>query len=163
MFQGQLSKEQALQKLKHYCSYQERSHQEVKEKLYSYKLRKQDVEELLAQLIEDDYLNEERFAIQFAGGKFRMNQWGRVKIVQALKEKRVSQYCIHKALGEIDEAPYLLALNKLASRKWASLQKEKNLYMRSHKTKMYLMQKGYEPSHIQQALQQLKGDNTSEN
>jgi regulatory protein len=161
MFQGQLSKEQAFQKLKHYCRYQERSHQEAKEKLYSYKLRKQDVEELLAQLIEDDCLNEERFAIQFAGGKFRMKQWGRVKIVHALKEKRVSQYCIHKALGEIDEAPYLLALKKLASRKWASLQKEKNLYMRSHKTKMYLMQKGYETSHIQQAL--LKGGDASEN
>ena len=71
-----LSKEQALQKIRHFCGYQERSHREVKEKLYSFKLRKQVVEEIICELIEESYLNEERFAIQFAGGKFRMLNWG---------------------------------------------------------------------------------------
>src|ERR1700754_4898085 len=98
MFQRkqQLSKEQALQKLRHYCAYQERCHAEVKEKLYSFGLRKQMVEESIAQLIE------ERFAIQFAGGKFRMKQWGRVKIKHALKQKQVSTYCINRAMKELE-------------------------------------------------------------
>ena len=85
-----IDKEQAFQKLKHYCGYQERSHQEAKEKLYSFGLYKQEVEELLSRLIEENYLNEERFAVAFAGGKFRMKGWGKVKILHALKEKRVS-------------------------------------------------------------------------
>src|SRR5687767_15443183 len=115
MFQRkQLTKEQALQKLRHYCAYQERCHVEVKEKLYSFGLRKQMVEESIAQLIEEDYLNEERFAIQFAGGKFRMKQWGRVKIKYALKQKQVSEYCIKKAMKELDEKDYGNTLQKLA-------------------------------------------------
>ena len=74
--QQRLSKEQAWQKIKHYCAYQERSHYEAKQKLYSFGLYSNEVEDLLSRLIEEDYLNEERFAEQFAGGKFRMKQWG---------------------------------------------------------------------------------------
>ena len=90
------SKEEALQKAKQYCAYQERSHSEVKEKLYSFGLYKKDVDELLSELISENYLNEERFAIMFAGGKFRIKQWGRIKIKYALKQKQVSEYCIKK-------------------------------------------------------------------
>src|SRR6476619_3411710 len=97
-----LNKEQAMQKLKHYCGYQERSHIEAREKLYSFGLYKQEVEECISRLIEEDYLNEERFAIAYARGKFRMKGWGKNKIIQSLKEKRVSGYCINKALKEID-------------------------------------------------------------
>ncbi|HEV8079593.1 MAG TPA: hypothetical protein VGP43_02700 [Chitinophagaceae bacterium] len=78
-----LTKEQALPKIKLYCAYQERCHKEVKEKLYSLGLYKKDVEQLISQMIEENYLNEERFAIQYAGGKFRMNKWGRIKIKHA--------------------------------------------------------------------------------
>src|ERR1700740_2162465 len=99
---GSLTKEQALQKARHFCGYQERHHREVKEKLYGFGLYKNDVEELLSKLIEENYLNEERFAIQFAGGRFRIKQWGRVKIKYALKQKQVSEYCIKKALKAID-------------------------------------------------------------
>jgi regulatory protein len=88
----------ALQKAKHFCGYQERCHNEVKEKLYSFGLKKHDVEILLCQLIEEDYLNELRFAEQFAGGKFRMKQWGKIKIVYELKQKRISEYIIKKAI-----------------------------------------------------------------
>src|SRR5690348_8956097 len=144
MYRQQLSKEQALQKIRHYCGYQERSHKEVKEKLYGFKLRKDVVEELLSNLIEDSYLNEERFAIQFAGGKFRLKQWGRVKIVHALKERGVSQYCITQALNEINEDAYAQALQKQAARKWASLHKEGNMGVKLQKTRVYLLQKGYE-------------------
>ncbi|TAH03079.1 MAG: RecX family transcriptional regulator, partial [Sphingobacteriales bacterium] len=88
-FTKTLTKEQALQKLRQYCAYQERCHQEVKDKLYSYGLHQQQVEESISQLIEEDYLNEERFAKQYAGGKFRMKQWGKVKITYELKLKKV--------------------------------------------------------------------------
>jgi regulatory protein len=152
----QLTKEQALQKLRHYCGYQERSHAEVKEKLYSFGLRKQMVEESIAQLIEEDYLNEERFAIQFAGGKFRMKQWGRVKIKHALKQKQVSEYCINKAMKELDEKDYGNTLHKLAKRKWDTVKGEGvNLFVKMGKTTDYLLQKGYEPDLVRQALKQI--------
>lgn len=153
----QLTKEQALQKAKHYCGYQERSHTEVKEKLYSFGLYKQQVEELLSQLIEENYLNEERFAIQFAGGRFRMKQWGRVKIKYELKQKRVSEYCIKKALKEIDEEDYLRTLQTLATKKWATIKGEGvNHYVKLSKTTDYLLQKGYEPDLIKQAIADIR-------
>ena len=77
-----LTKEQAMQKLKHYCAYQERCHSEVRDKLYRLSVWKKDHDEIIAALIEENYLDEERFAMAFAGGKFRMNQWGRIKIKQ---------------------------------------------------------------------------------
>ena len=123
-----LSKEQALPKIKQYCTYQERCHAEVKEKLYAFGLYKKDVEQLMSQLIEENYLNEERFAIQYAGGKFRMNQWGRIKIKYALKQKQVSDYCIKKALKEINESDYKKTLQKLAEKKLKTLKKEKNIF-----------------------------------
>ena len=153
----QLTKEQALQKLRHYCAYQERCHVEVKEKLYSFGLRKQMVEESISQLIEEDYLNEERFAIQFAGGKFRMKQWGRVKIKHALKQKQVSVYCINKALKELDAEDYDKTLHKLAKQKWSTIKGEGvNLFVKMAKTTDYLLQKGFEGEMVQQAVNQLK-------
>lgn len=153
----QLTKEQALQKLRHYCAYQERCHLEVKEKLYSFGLRKQEVEESISQLIEEDCLNEERFALQFAGGKFRMKQWGRVKIKYELKQKGVSEYCIRKAIQSIDEEAYQKTMHQLAAKKWKSIRGEGvNLYVKMSKTKNYLQQRGFEPLLIQQAIQRLK-------
>ena len=155
-----VGKEQALQKLKHYCSYQERCHSEVKEKLYSLGLHKAEVEELISVLIEENYLNEERFAIQFAGGKFRMNNWGRQKIIHALQQKKVSTYCIKKGLKEIAEEDYNSTILKLASTKWNLLKGEQ--YMsRQAKTYAYLLQKGYEAELIGKTIAQLKEKNTS--
>jgi regulatory protein len=153
--QRQLSKEQALQKIRHYCAYQERSHAEVREKLYSFGLWKKDTETILSQLIEDNYLNEERFAIAFAGGKFRIKHWGRVKIKHELKQKRVSEYSIKKALGEIDESAYQKVLKKLAFEKWESLKNERNIFSRKRKVQDYLLQKGYEYDQIAMRLQEL--------
>lgn len=157
MYRKQLTKEQALQKARHYCGYQERSHAEVKEKLYSFGLRKQEVEESLSQLIEENYLNEERFAIQFAGGKFRMKQWGRIKIKYELKQKQVSEYNIKKAMKEIGEDDYGRILKKLAEKKWSALKGEGvNLFVKMSKTTDYLLQKGFEPELIRQAIAKLK-------
>lgn len=154
-FKKQLSPEQALQKLRHYCAYQERCHYEVKEKLYSLGLRKQQVEESLSQLIEEDYLNEERFATAFARGRFRMKQWGRVKIKYELKQKQVSEYCIKKALQEIDENEYLGVLAKITKAKYTALKKEQYL-VRKRKTIDYLLQKGYEPDLINRQIEKLR-------
>ena len=155
-FTKYLGKEQALQKARHYCGYQERSHKEVKEKLYALGLHKQQVEESLSQLIEEDYLNEERFAQQYAGGKFRMKQWGRVKIKYELKQKQVSEYCIKKAMKEIDAADYEKTLERLATAKWKTLNTEKNIFNKLRKTQDYLMQKGYEPDLIKEVLVRLR-------
>lgn len=148
----QFSKEEALQKAKHYCSYQERCHQEVKEKLYSFGLRKIDVEEILSQLIQDSYLNEERFAIQFAGGRFRIKQWGKVKIKYELKQKQVSEYCIKKALAAIDEDDYRATFQKLAEEKDHSLRSEKNVFIKRRKIQDFLMQRGFEREMIGEYL-----------
>ena len=160
VFKKYLSKEQALQKAKHYCGYQERCHQEVKEKLYSFGLYKQQVEECLSQLIEENYLNEERFAQQFAGGKFRMKQWGRVKIKYELKQKQVSEYCIKKGLKEIEETDYAKTIEKLATEKWEANESEKNVFIKLRKTQDYLLQKGYEHELIKQILQRLQKPGT---
>jgi regulatory protein len=154
MHKNFFTKEQALQKLKHYCGYQERCHLEIKEKLYSLGVKKQDHDEILAKLIEENYLNEERFAIQFAGGKFRINHWGKRKISFALKEKQVSEYLIRKAL-KIDEKEYFKTLSKLAAKKYSSCKTESFL-IRKKKTFDFLIQKGYEPELINQAIGALK-------
>ncbi|MDX2045732.1 MAG: regulatory protein RecX [Chitinophagaceae bacterium] len=156
LYRKSLSREQALQKAKHYCSYQERCHAEVKEKLYSFRLRKTDTEALLSQLIEEGYLNEERFAIQFAGGKFRMKQWGRIKIKYELKQKQVSEYCIKKALKQIGDEEYIRIIHKLANQKWQSLKGEKNLFIKLRKTQDYLLQKGFEPGLAGEVLKEIQ-------
>ena len=139
-----LSPGQALQKTRLYCASQERSHAEVKQKLHSYGLGKNDVEQILSQVIEEDYLNEERFAAAYARGKFRMKQWGRIKIRYELKQKRVSEYCIKKAMKEIEEEEYAKTLRKLLEGKLMDLKTEKNALIRKKKAVDYLLQKGYE-------------------
>ncbi|MFT3949541.1 MAG: regulatory protein RecX [Agriterribacter sp.] len=156
MQRKQLSPEQAYEKAKYYCAYQERSHRETKEKLYSFGIRKEQVELLLSRLIEEGYLNEERFAIQFAGGKFRMKQWGKKKIEQGLKEKQVSSYCIKKALAQISIADYEDTLEKLASRKWEELREERNIFIKMRKLQDYLLQKGYEYDWVKEIIQKIK-------
>lgn len=134
----------ALQKVKHYCAYQERCHAEVREKLYSFGLHKNEVELLITQLIEEDYLNEQRFAIAYAGGKFRIKNWGKEKIKQALKQKKVSDYCICKALNTIDNADYKKTFTTIADKKLKALKPEKNILIKKKKLNNYLLQKGFE-------------------
>jgi regulatory protein len=150
-----LSKEEALRKIKNYCSYQERSHKEVKEKLYSFGLFRSEIDEIISNMIENNYLNEERFARQFAGGKFRMKQWGRRKIQYELQQKGVNKLNIKFGLKEIEEEEYLKVLKKLASKKWEELSAEQYL-VRQGKTINYLLQKGYEQDLITTAIDELK-------
>src|SRR5690242_14090491 len=116
--------EQARAKIQRFCAYQERSHLEVRNKLYTFGLHRADVDEILTGLITDGFLNEERFAKAFAGGKFRMKKWGRIKITHALESKGVSPNCIRIGLKEIDDLSYLSTLARLLADKCASLNEE---------------------------------------
>ena len=146
-----LTKEQALQKLRHYCGYQERCHSEVKEKLYSLGIFKNEQDAIIATLIEEGYLDEERFAVAFAGGKFRVKKWGRVKIKYELKQKQVSEYSIKKALQQIKEDDYRDVLKKLINEKNASLKNEQPL-VRKKKTIDYLLQRGFETELVREMV-----------
>jgi regulatory protein len=155
MQQQKFTPQQALPKAKHYCAYQERCHSEVRDKLYGFGLNTKEVDEIVSKLIEENYLNEERFAIQFAGGHFRSKKWGRVKIAHALKQKQVSAYSIKKALKQIDEDDYLNTLQKIFSEKLSTLRSEKNIFIKKRKLQDYLMQRGYETDLIRTLLQEL--------
>ncbi|RNI39013.1 RecX family transcriptional regulator [Hanamia caeni] len=147
--------EQSLLKIKQYCAYQERCHSEVRDKLYSFGLHQNEVDEIISTLITENYLNEERFAVHFAGGKFRMKQWGKIKIRQALKNKQVSEYCSRKALKEIDNNEYRQAFFKLAEQKLKTLKTEKNIFIKKRKLQDFLLQKGYEREMITDAVKNM--------
>jgi regulatory protein len=144
----------AILKLRHYCAYQERCHSEVKGKCLELGLRGEEVDEAIAALIADNFLNEERFAKAFAGGKFRSKQWGRKKILSELKLRQVSPYCIKKGMAEIEDADYEKVLTSLAEKKYASLKGEQYL-KRKYKTMQYLLQKGYEQEMITEVVAEI--------
>jgi regulatory protein len=149
-----IGKEQAIQRIRHYCAYQERAQQEVRDKLYELGMTKDEVEEIMSDLIAENFLNEERFAVQFAGGHFRIKGWGKVKIQHALQQKRVSSYNIKIGLKAIDGDAYLKTLEQLATKKWNSLKGERGL-SRMAKTYAFLQQRGFEPILYQPIVQQL--------
>jgi regulatory protein len=149
-----IGKEQAIQRIRHYCAYQERAQQEVRDKLYELGMTMDEVEEIMSDLIAENFLNEERFAVQFAGGHFRIKGWGRVKIQHALQQKRVSKYNIKIGLKAIEEDEYIKTLQQLATKKWNSLKGERGL-SRMAKTYAFLHQRGFEPILYQPIVQKL--------
>ena len=149
-----IGKEQAIQRIRHFSAYQERAQQEVRDKLYELGMTKSEVEEILSDLISENFLNEERFALQFAGGHFRIKGWGKVKINHALQQKRVSTFNIKMALKAIDPKDYEKTLLSLATKKWNSLKGERGL-SRMAKTYAFLQQRGFEPALYQPIVQAL--------
>jgi regulatory protein len=147
--------EQAYPKIKQYCGYQERCHFEVKERLFAMNLPKKEVETLLSRLIEENLVNEERYAIQFAGGHFRQKKWGKVKISYELRQKRIGETLIKTAMKEIEGVDYRATLQKLAFTKWKSLKGQQHL-SREVKTIAYLLQKGYERPIVQEMITLLR-------
>jgi len=143
-----------LKAIQHYCAYQERCHSEVRYKLVELGFRGNDLEEALASLIADNLLNEERFARSYSSGKFRIKQWGKRKITQALKQKQVSDYCIRKGLQAIDQEAYYDTLCLLADKKWEEWRTERSIWIRKQKVQRYLLQKGYEPELISEVLKE---------
>jgi regulatory protein len=145
---------EAREKIQQYCAYQERCHQEVRNKLYEYGLHRNDVDEILSELITDGFLNEERFAKAFAGGKFRMKKWGRIKITNALQMKGVSSNCILLALKEIDESSYCSTLRELLAVKSQLLEPDNDYIVRDRLSR-YAIRKGYEPEMVWQQINDL--------
>ena len=156
MQEKHINKNAYWQKITAYCVYQERCHKEVREKLYALGLYKNDVEQYISRLIEENYVNEQRFAEQFAGGKFRSKQWGRQKIVYVLRQKNISTYCIDKALEQINDAAYLNTLQNVACKKWDSMPKNMPIHLRKQKVIPHLLQKGYENELIKKLISNLE-------
>lgn len=154
---GSLTPDQAKQKALRYCAYQERSHQEVKNKLYELGLYSSEVDELLTYLITEGFLNEERYAKLFAGGKFRIKHWGRIKITHALESKGLSKNCIRIGLKEIEEEDYQKTLERLVTEKAVMFQDENTFIVRDKISKA-LIQKGYEPELVWKTLRELLPD-----
>lgn len=139
-----MQKEEVLEKLRRYCSYQDRCHQEVRSYLISKKVYGELLEEIIHDLVQEGYLNEERFAQSFARGKHRIKYWGKFKIQQELKRRNLSEYCIKKGLEAIDEEEYIFNLRRLVQNYIGARIKRyerKELY---RKTFSYLRNKGYE-------------------
>lgn len=135
---------QAIEKARAYCAYQERCQQEVREKLREFAIPHNEAEEIIAQLITENFINEERFARLYAGGKFRIKRWGRVKIRLELKKHDISDHCIKKGMEEIDERDYIKTLKKVIADK-SLLLKEKDSFKRRHLLARFAISKGFEP------------------
>jgi regulatory protein len=134
-----------LKKLKRFCSYQERSHKQVLQKLNKFKIPKNEIEKIISTLISADFLNETRFSICFARGKFKIKKWGKIKIKNQLYKQNISEWNINKAISEIDEIEYLETFNLLFKKYW-NMNKDHILC----KKKVYntLKSKGWENSLI---------------
>jgi len=141
----------ALAKAEHYCAYQERSQQEVRDKLYEWGLWTDAVENIISQLISGNFLNEERFAKAYTKGKFNQKGWGKIKIKQGLKLKKVPDVLIKKALQTIDPDDYLQVLDKVIRKKAATIT-EKDPYKRRYKLQQYALSRGYEADLITDVL-----------
>ena len=133
----------ALMKMQSWCAYQERCQHDTRNKLFELGLWPEAVENIIVKLIEDNFLNEERFATTFARGKFTIKKWGRIKIKQELKQKRVGDYCLKKAMQQIDETEYMATLKKLIDSK-RKLINEKSPIKLKYKLMNYVLSKGYE-------------------
>jgi regulatory protein len=140
-----------LEKAMSWCAYQERCQQEVRDKLFEWGLWPEAVENILAELITQDFVNEERFAKAYAGGKFRIKKWGRVKIKLELKKRRISDYCIRKGLKEIEEDAYTETLKKVL-RTYSAKLKEKHPLKRTYRLINYAQSRGFEQDLIREIL-----------
>lgn len=136
---------EATKKLESYCAYQERCHKEVIQKLRNMKMIPIAIDEIVAHLIQENFLNEERFSQSYARGKFNIKKWGKNRIVNELKFRGISAYNIKSALKEIDEDVYLDTLNALAAKRLNAI-RESNIQKRRKKLADYLLYRGWESS-----------------
>lgn len=137
--------EEALQKLMHYCAYRDRSQKEVETKLDEMRMIPEAKEKIIISLMQENFLNEERFARSFVRGKFRIKKWGRIKITQELKKKEISSPIIKLGLSEIKESDYIKTLYELAEKKEEKIT-EPNSFKKKKKLADHLLRKGYESS-----------------
>jgi regulatory protein len=150
-----LSVPEAYRKIEHYCAYQERCHNEVVEKLKSYKLTSDESDAVIVHLITHNFLNEERFACSFARGKHRIKSWGKIRIVNELKFRNISKYNIDKALKEFSEAEYADTFHKLADNHWETM-RENNSLKKRKKFCDFLLRKGFESNLVYEKVKELE-------
>lgn len=146
---------EALLKLEHFCAYQERCHAEVVSKLYSLKMTSDEIDSIVVQLIENNFLNETRFACSFARGKHRIKQWGKIRITNELKARQISSTNISLALKEISPEEYESTFENLSERCWNSLQ-EKNILKKRKKFCDYMLRRGYESNLVYDKVKELE-------
>ena len=144
----------ALDRMRKFCAFQERAHSQVRTKLIKLEVYGDDLEEIMSQLISEDYLNEERFARSFVRGKFRMNKWGKFKIRMHLKQKRVSEYCINKGMEEINEEEYIDTIDALLARMLTG----DSDFKAKQKARDSLMRKGFEPALVSSRIAVVQGN-----
>ncbi len=146
--------EEALVKLQKYCSYQDRCHKEVAQKLKEMQMISQASEQIILKLIEGNFLNEERFAMAYVRGKFRIKKWGKRRLVAELKQRQISKYIINKALNQISKDDYKTTFEVLAERKAASILGSSKLKKRK-KLADYLLYRGWESHLVYEKVNQL--------
>ncbi len=149
-----VQKAKYLEKIRHYCAYRDRCHMEVSDKLKKMNVDADMSDEIISELITEGFLNEERFVLSYVRGKFRINKWGKSKIVRELKQREISQYLINKGLEEIDEEEYYETLKTLLLAKRRTF-KAKNQYDLFNKLYSYAYRKGYESELIKSIIESL--------
>jgi len=149
-----LSPEMAEFKIKQWCAYQERSQNETRYKLYEYGITESSVEHIISNLISENFLNEERFALALAGGKFRIKHWGKVKIKIELRKHKISDYSINKALKAIDGDDYMKVITLVLEKKirQTKIKDKQKLY---YATLNYAISRGFERDLITEQLNKL--------
>ncbi len=140
------SVQEATKKLERYCAYQERCHKEVIDKLREMRMIPEAIDQIVGHLIQENYLNEERFAKSFARGKFNIKKWGKNRIVRELQLRDISAFNIKSALKEITSDVYMITLDELAQKRLDAI-KESNPQKRKKKLADYLLYRGWE-SHL---------------
>ncbi|SIS40482.1 regulatory protein [Zobellia uliginosa] len=146
--------EEAKRKLEGYCAYQDRCHKEVVAKLREMRMIPEAIDQIVVHLIQENFLNEERFAQSFARGKFSIKKWGRNRIVSELKQRNISKYNIATALKEIDPEDYQKTLDALAEKRLAQIS-ERNPQKRKKKLADYLLYRGWESHLVYEKLKEL--------
>ena len=146
---------EAIQKIEHYCAYQERCHDEVISKLKSLKLNSNEIDKIIVHLIEHNFLNETRFACSFARGKHRIKFWGKIRIINELKFRNISQYNINLGLAEITTEEYATTFDTLAQRNWDSI-RESNIQKKRKKCSDFLLRKGFESNLVYEKIKKLE-------
>lgn len=145
---------EATKKLEGYCAYQERCHKEVNQKLRDMNMIPEAIDEIISHLIQENYLNEERFAQSYARGKFNIKKWGKNRIVNELKFRKISRFNIKTALKEIEDDQYLITLDTLAKKRLAAIT-ETNKQKRRKKLADYLFYRGWESYLVYEKLKEL--------
>ena len=137
-----MKQKEIISKLEKYCSFSEKSSFDIKKKLFDWKIENNH-DEIISHLIENNFINEERYALAYCKGKFNTKKWGKQKIYNNLKVKGIDNELIIKSLEEIPENIYLETISELIHKKFKNI-KEKNIFKKNAKIVRFLMQKGFE-------------------